>query len=141
MISVWAEEFAIISYQKLVKEPITVNVFTQSNKTCLIASSNKQVIDLGATNHMTGDPNVFSSFQSHKALSPITIADGSTCNSVGYGIVKPTSSITLSSVLSLPMLAFNFISVSKVTKDLNCRNDYCLFCDLITKWVIGKLLA
>nr|XP_009764627.1 PREDICTED: uncharacterized protein LOC104216300 [Nicotiana sylvestris] len=85
---------------------------------------------------MTGNPNIFSSFRSHKAPSPVTVADGSTYSSVGSGIVKPTSSITLSSVLSLPNLAFNLIFVSKITKDLNCCvaffPDHCLFLDLKT---------
>ena len=57
-------------------------------------------------------------------------------------MVKPTSSITLSSTLSLPKLAFNLISVSKVSRDLNCYisffPDHCLFCDLKTNKVIGK---
>ncbi|KAL6313651.1 hypothetical protein AAG906_010069 [Vitis piasezkii] len=74
--------------------------------------------------------------------SPVTIADGSTSNVVGSGTVKPTSSITLSFVLSLPKLAFNLISVSKLTKDLNCCisffPDHCLFQDLMTKQIIGK---
>ena len=57
-------------------------------------------------------------------------------------MVKPTSSITLSSTLSLPKLAFNLISVSKVSRDLNCYisffPDHCLFCDLKTNKVIVK---
>jgi len=124
------------------KESTLVNSFVRSDKTCLINSSNKWVIDSGATNHMTGNPNIFSSFRSHKAASPVTVADGSTCNSVGFDTVQLTSSITLSSVLSLPKLAFNLISVSKVTRELNCYisffPDYCLFHDLITNQVIGK---
>nr|XP_016463323.1 PREDICTED: uncharacterized protein LOC107786370 [Nicotiana tabacum] len=99
-------------------------------------------MDSGATNHMTGNPNMFSSFRSHKAPSPITVVDGSTCSSVGSDIIKPTSSITLSSILCLPNLAFNLISVSKITKDLNCCvaffSDHCLFLDLKTMQVIGK---
>lgn len=65
-----------------------------------------------------------------------------TCNSVGSGTVKPKSSITLLSVLSLPKLAFNLIYVSKITRDLNCYisffPNYCLFRDLTTNQVIGK---
>uniref|UniRef100_A0A0V0HI32 Putative ovule protein n=1 Tax=Solanum chacoense TaxID=4108 RepID=A0A0V0HI32_SOLCH len=83
---------------------------------------------------MTGNPNIFSSFQSHKAPSLVIVVDGSTCNSVGFGTVKPTSSITLSSVLSLPKLAFNLISVSKLTRDLNSYISFfpghCLIRDL-----------
>ena len=79
---------------------------------------------------------------SYKAPSQVTIANGSTCNIVGSGTVKATSSITLSSVLNLPKLAFNLISVSKLTRDLNCYisffPNHCLFRNLATHKVIGK---
>ncbi|RVW90282.1 Retrovirus-related Pol polyprotein from transposon RE1 [Vitis vinifera] len=57
--------------------------------------------------------------ETHSA-PPVTVADGSTYEIKGFGIVKPTSSITLSSVLNLPNLAFNLIS------------------DLMTKRTFGK---
>lgn len=70
------------------------------------------------------------------------MADGSTYNTVGSETVKPSSSITRSYVLSLPNLAFNLVSASRLTKDLNCfmsfLPDHCLFQDLITKQIIGK---
>jgi len=88
---VLVKEFANFSrYQK----STSVTAFAKSDKVCLVTASNKWVIDSGATNHMTGNPNIFSSFQPHKAPSPVTVADGSTCNSVGFGIVKPIPSIT-----------------------------------------------
>ncbi|KAK3019401.1 hypothetical protein RJ639_004651 [Escallonia herrerae] len=59
-------------------------------------------------------------FRSHSAPSPVTIADGSNYTIEGSRTVKPTSSITLSSVLSLPSLAFNLMS------------------DLMTKQTVGK---
>lgn len=103
MILASAEYFSEFSqYQTSLNESTSVNDFTESTKICIITSSNKWVIDTGVTNHMTGNPNMFSSFQSHKAPSLVTVADGSTCNSVEYGTIKPTSSVTLSSVLGLP---------------------------------------
>ena len=142
-VMVSADEFAKFSqYQESLKISTPVTALAETGKTCLISSSNKWVIDSGATNHMTGNPKTFSSFRSHLASSPVTIADGSTSNVVGSGTVKPTSSITLSSVLSLPKLAFNLIYVSKLTKDLNCCisffPNHCLFQDLMTKQIIGK---
>jgi hypothetical protein len=91
---------------------------------------------------MTGNPKLFSSFRSHTTSSPVTIADGSHYTIKGSGTVKPTSSITLSSVLGLPSLAFNLMSVSHLTKDLNCWisffPDHCLLQDLMMKQTIGK---
>ncbi|RVW76298.1 Retrovirus-related Pol polyprotein from transposon RE1 [Vitis vinifera] len=72
-----------------------------------------------ATDHMTGNHKTFSTFRTHSA-PPVTVADGSTYEIKGSGTVKPTSSITLSSVLNLPNLAFNLIS------------------DLMTKRTFGK---
>nr|XP_009774370.1 PREDICTED: uncharacterized protein LOC104224418 isoform X2 [Nicotiana sylvestris] len=138
-----SDEFLeFLQYHKSIKESSSITSFAGPDKTCLITSSNKWVIDSGATNHMTDNPNIFSSFRSHKAPSSLTVADGTTCSSVGSGTVKPTSSITLSSVLSLPNLAFNLISVSKITRDLNyCVAffpNHCLFLHLTTKQIIGK---
>ncbi|KAK3025978.1 hypothetical protein RJ639_040952 [Escallonia herrerae] len=132
---------SVDEYAKLSQHQESVAASAESGKKCLI-SSNKWVIDSGATDHMTGNPKIFSSFRSHTAPSPVTIADGSNYTIKGSGTVKPTSSITLSSVLSLPSLAFNLMSVSRLTKDLNCCisffPDYCLFQDLMTKETIGK---
>lgn len=88
------EFLKFLQHHKSVKESSSVTAFAGSDKTCLITSSNKWVIDSGAKKHMTGNPNIFSSFRSHKAPSPVTVADGSTCSSVGSGTVKPTSSIS-----------------------------------------------
>ncbi|RVX00652.1 Retrovirus-related Pol polyprotein from transposon RE1 [Vitis vinifera] len=68
---------------------------------------------------LTGNHKTFSTFRTHSA-PPVTVADGSTYEIKGSGTVKPTSSITLSSVLNLPNLAFNLIS------------------DLMTKRTFGK---
>ena len=44
--------------------------------------------------------------------------------------------------MSLPQFSFNLISVSKLTRTLNCSisffHDYCLIQDLLTKWIICK---
>ena len=56
MVLISTEEFAKIS-----KKSTSVNSIVESKKnTCLITSSNKWVIDSGATNHMTGNSNIFS---------------------------------------------------------------------------------
>ena len=143
---VWvsADKFAKFSqYHKPEKESASTNLFAESNKTCLITFSNKWLIDLGSINHMTGYSNIFSSFRSHKTPFMVTIADGSTCNSLGSGTVKPTSSITLSSILSLPKLAFNWNSVCKLTRtlsDISFFLGHCLFHELTKNRVIGKYM-
>ena len=92
---------------------------------------------------MTGNPSLFSSFHTNNTTNPyVTLADGSTSCVLGSGIVNPTSSLSLTSILSLPDFSFNLISVSKLTQSLNCCisffPDHCLFQDLTTKRIIGK---
>ena len=110
--------------------------------TCLISSSSKWVIDFGATDHMTGNSSLFTTFQSHSSTSIVTLADGSTSCVLGSGIIHLTPLITLTYVLSLPHFFFNLISVSKLTRTLNCSisffHDYCLIQDLVTKRIIGR---
>ncbi|RCU34509.1 hypothetical protein DVA81_19450, partial [Acinetobacter baumannii] len=80
--------------------------------------STQWVIDSGATDHMTGNPKLFSTF--HKHLSSVTLADGSTSNVLGSGTINITPTLPLTSVLSLPQFSFNLVSVSKITRALNC---------------------
>lgn len=107
-----------------------------------MSSSNKWVIDSGATDHMTGDKGILSSFTSNKNLSCVTLADGSSTSVVGSSVAIPTSSISFSSVLCLPNFSFNLLSVSKITKALKCFvsffPEYCVFQDLTTKKIIGR---
>ncbi|RVW56301.1 Retrovirus-related Pol polyprotein from transposon TNT 1-94 [Vitis vinifera] len=120
IVTMTAEEFSKYSqYQDALKASTPVSALAESGKTCLVSSSNKWIIDSGATDHMTGNHKTFSTFRTHSA-PPVTVADGSTYEIKGSGTVKPTSSITLSSVLNLPNLAFNLIS------------------DLMTKRTFGK---
>lgn len=91
VIFVLVHEYAeFFQFQKSLKEPILVTTFAESRKTCFFSSLNKWVIDSGAINHMIGNSNMFSSFQPHKTLSLVTVANGSTCIIVGSGTVKPT---------------------------------------------------
>ncbi|KAH6783579.1 endonuclease V family protein [Perilla frutescens var. hirtella] len=87
---------------------------------CVASSPTKWVIDSSAIDHMTSNPSLFSTFEPHQTLNPVTLADGSQSIVRGSGTVHPTSSLSLSFVLSLPELSFNLLS------------------DLTTKHIIGK---
>ncbi|KAJ0885211.1 putative RNA-directed DNA polymerase [Helianthus annuus] len=121
-----------------------VATFAESGKFAksLVSTAPKWVIDSGASEHMTGDPQLLSDFQKHAPLPYVTIADGSTPKVLGSGNASITPSIHLSSVLNLPNFPFNLLSVSKITRGLNCSAlflpDSCVFQDLSTKRIIGK---
>ncbi|XP_071923252.1 uncharacterized protein [Coffea arabica] len=145
-VTISTNEFAKFSqYQESLKSSSTpVTPITESGKpnTCIVSSFSKWVIDSGATDHMTGNSSLFSTFQPHTSASIVTLADGSKSRVLGSGSVNPTPLISLSSVLSLPELSFNLISMSKLIRALNCSTqffpDYCLFQDFTTKQIIGK---
>ena len=120
-ILVSVDEFAQFSkYQDLLKSTTpfgTAIAETGKSTKCLISSSSKWVNNSSATDHMTSNPSLFS-VQSHtnNTTTPyVTLTDGSTSHILGFGIVKPTSLLLLTSLLSLPNFSFNPISVSKLT--------------------------
>ena len=132
-------------YAKLLKPTTTPTAaLAKSGKpdTCLMSSSSNWVMDSRATDHMIGNSSLFTTFQSHPSTSTVALADGSKSCVLGFGIINPTSLIPLTYVLSLPHFPFNLISISKLTRTLNCSISffpgYCMFQDLLTKRIIGR---
>ena len=109
--------------------------------TCFTSFSSEWVIDSSATDHMIGNLRLFSTLQSDFSKPTVTLADGSEARTLGTGTIFPISSLPLNSVLYVQNLSFNLLSVSQLTRDLNCYvsffPDHCLFQDLTTKRVIG----
>ena len=72
----------------------------------------------------------------------MTIADGSKSRVLGLRTIHTTPVITLTSVMGLPQFSFNLISVSKLTRTLNCSisffPDHCLIQDLSMKRFFGR---
>ena len=123
--------------------PITAIAESGNPNKCLVSSSSFEwVINSRATDHMTGNSSLFSTFQSQSSPSTVTLADGSHSCVLGFGTIVPTPSIPLTSVLSLPNFYFNLMSVSKLTRALKCYisffPNFCLFQDLMTKQIIGR---
>ncbi|KAJ9542961.1 hypothetical protein OSB04_029467 [Centaurea solstitialis] len=77
-------------------------------------------VETGASDHMTGNPTLFSTFDKHMSPSHATIADGSTSFVLGSGTIELTLFVSLSFVLSLPKFSFNLLSVSRITHALKC---------------------
>ena len=81
-------------YQESLRSPSTPSTtIVESgnlNKCLVSSSSSKWVIDFGATNHMTGNSNLFSTFQSKPSTSTVTLADGSQSFVFGSGTIFPS---------------------------------------------------
>jgi hypothetical protein len=99
------------------------------------------VLDSGANDHMTGESSLFSS-----PLIPITqsvsLVDSFTSHISHKGDVILSSDIMLSYVLHVHNFAFNLLSVSRLTKSLNCAviflHNHCLLQDLNSRKIFGK---
>lgn len=102
------------------------------------------IIDSGASDHICSSLNWF---HSYKKIQPISIRlpNGTNISAEYVGDVCLTESITLHGVLYLPMFAFNLISISRLTKPLNCCFSFfgesCLIQDSSKKTIgSGKMI-
>ena len=110
-------------YQESLKSPSTpITAITEPSNLnkCLVSSSSSEwIIDYRATNQMTSNSSLFSTFQSQLSTSTATLAEGSQSCVLRSDTIFPTPSLSLSSVLSLPNFSFNLMSVSKITPSLS----------------------
>ena len=108
-----ADEYAMLL--KPASTPTTALAESGKPDICRMSSSSNKAIDSGATDHMTGNFSLFTTFQSHPSTSTITLADGSKSCVLEGGRTNHAPLIPLTYVLSLPHFSFNLISVNKVT--------------------------
>jgi len=113
--------------------------------TTLIASkkhSSPWIIDSGASDHMTGDATLLNEYNQCTNNSTARIADGSSSQVKGICLSRLSRDMILNSVLHVPNLDCNLLSISKLTRDLNCVAKFfphlCIFQDLDTGKKIGS---
>ena len=99
------------------------------------------VVDTGASDHMTGSTTTLDNFQIGDKDLIVLMADGTQSLVKGKGSVC-VADLLLESVLHVPNLSFNLLSVSKLTRDLDCIvrffPSYCIFQDRSSTKVIGS---
>nr|CAN76133.1 hypothetical protein VITISV_036298 [Vitis vinifera] len=78
------------------------------------------ILDSGASDHLSGNKDLFSSITTTSALPNVTLANGSQTVAKGIGLALPLPSLPLTSILYTPECLFNLISISKITRTLNC---------------------
>ncbi|KAF7814569.1 Retrovirus-related Pol polyprotein from transposon RE1 [Senna tora] len=100
------------------------------------------IVDSGASDHMSGDSGMFSSWYPYTQNYKVRIADGSLADVTGIGEVSLSDSITLKSVLFVPKLKCNLLSVAILTHDSNCKAEFshssCSFQDVDSGKMIGN---
>ena len=78
------------------------------------------ILDSDASDHISGNKDLFSSLTITPTLPTVTLANGSQTVAKGIGLAHPLPSIPLTSVLYTPKCPFNLISISKITRTLSC---------------------
>ncbi|KAL5812326.1 hypothetical protein ACOSQ3_027276 [Xanthoceras sorbifolium] len=100
------------------------------------------IVDSRASDHMTGNMKLFNQFLAYSNSPHVRIADVSLSKVMGIGSVVISTDLTFNSVLYVPKLNCNLLSVSKLIKDLNCAVDFrsnaCVFQDLHSGKMIGS---
>ena len=91
------------------------------------------IVDSGATDHMTWESSMFSSYSPCASNLKIKIADDSLSAVAGKGAIIISPLLTLQDVLHVPNLSCNLLFVSKLTRDKRCQTHFldthCLFQD------------
>ncbi|RVW65639.1 hypothetical protein CK203_033116 [Vitis vinifera] len=78
------------------------------------------ILDSGASDHLSGNKDLFSSITTTSALPTVTLANGFQTVAKGIGLAFPLPSLPLTFVLYTPECPFNLISINKITRTLNC---------------------
>ena len=98
------------------------------------------IIDSGATDHMTFDVRQVTNLNP-SSKNCVSTANGNTTPVIGEGSSHLTNTLNLDSVLVVPSLDYNLLSVSQITTTLSCVvifwPDHCVFKDIQTRQTIG----
>lgn len=89
------------------------------------------IIDSGASDHMSGDVDLFSYVKPYTDDIFVKITDGSITKVQGIGGIRLSDKLLLESMLFVPKLECNLLSVGKISRDMNSSvnfvNGYCNF--------------
>ena len=111
-----------LRYQAAKSASVASVAQTSNASTCLTHTSSlgPWILDTGASDHIYGNKDLFSSLTTTPTFPTVTLANGSQTVAKGIGLAHPLPSLPLTSVLYTPECPFNLISISKITHTLNC---------------------
>ena len=98
---------------------ITFVAHTGNVSPYLTHSSTPWILDTRVSDHISSNKDFFSSLTFPSPLPTITLVNGSQTIAKSIGSACPLPSLP-TSILYVPDFPFNFISVSKLTRDLHC---------------------
>ena len=82
------------------------------------------IIDSGATDHISSSPKLFLHEDKNISLPPVLLPSGEKVNIVAKGSLPLNSVYYLRDVLCVPTFKVNLMSVSRLTRDLNCSMTF-----------------
>ena len=111
-----------LRYQAAKSTSVASVAQTGNASACLTHTSSlgPWILDSGASDHISGNKDLFSSLTTTPTLPIVTLANGSQTVAKGIGLAHPLPFLPLTSVLYTPECPFNLISISKLTRTLNC---------------------
>ena len=99
------------------------------------------IIDSGATDHISSSPKLFLHKNKNFSLPPVLLPSGETANIAAKGSLPLNSIYYLRDVLCVPTFKVDLLSVSRLTRNLNCSVTFfpywCVLQDLVTRRTIG----
>ena len=105
------------------------------------SNSTSWIVDTGAIDYMTGSLKLLSNFEPSGQGIAVIMADGTTSMAKGRGTAY-ISGLVLQSVLYVPNLTCNLLSVSKIKREKDCALIFsqtsCVFQDLSSRKMIGS---
>ena len=111
-----------LRYQAAKSTSVASVAQTGNASVCLTHTSSlgPWLLESGASDHIPGNKDLFSSLTTTPTLPTVTLANGSQTVAKGIGLAHPLPSLPLTSVLYTPERPFNLISINKITHTLNC---------------------
>ena len=116
-----SEYYAYLRYQAA-KSTSVASVAQTGNASAYLthtSSLGPWILDSGASDHISGNKDLFSSLTTTPTLPTVILANGSQTVAQGIGLAHPLPSLPLISVLYTLECPFNLISISKITRTLN----------------------
>ncbi|KAI9161237.1 hypothetical protein LWI28_015656 [Acer negundo] len=116
-----------------------VNVVTKPGLSKI--TSRNWIIDSGATDHISSSSNSFFRKDKSCSLPHVLLPSGDKANIIAKGSLSLNSVYYLHDMLCVPTFKVDLMSVSRLTKGLNCSiiffPSWCVLQDLATKRMIG----
>lgn len=114
---------------------------TTNTSSGLSQSQSQLIIDSGATDNITSSPTLLVNNIENTSLPPIVMPSGEQAPIISIGNLPLNSFFCLKNVIGVPSCKVDLMSVSRITRDLNCSVTFfpywCILQDLMTKTTIG----